>query len=94
MLGMLFRWLEGRRDVRRRWQVDARRLIEEDEPNAYYSAHRLATRSRKQGDRAGFWHWAKVAAKVARLSNVAEMDRSVLQRVVDEESAADHNGGG
>lgn len=91
MLSALFRWIQRRRDIRRRWQSDARKLIEEDEPRAYYSAQRLATRSRKRGDRAGFWHWAKVASEVARISSVAEMDRAVLERIVDEESSADRN---
>jgi hypothetical protein len=89
MFGTLFRWLQRRRDIRRRWQADARRLIGEDESRAYYSAQRRAARSRKQGDRAGFWHWAKVASEVARLSPIAEMDRAVLQRIVDEESTTD-----
>ncbi|WP_245429523.1 hypothetical protein [Mesorhizobium sp. DCY119] len=71
-----------------------RRLIEEDEPRAYYSAQRLAARSRKQGDLAGYRHWAKVASEVARQSGVAEMDRAVLQRIVDEESATDRSRAG
>lgn len=85
MFSAFSRWLQHRRDIRRRWQADARRLIDEDEPAAYYPAQRQAARSRLQGDRPGFWHWAKVASEVARLSTVAEMDRAVLQRIVDDE---------
>ncbi len=83
----LFRWLERRRAIRRQWQADARRLIDDDEPGAYYFAQRSAARSRIAGDRAGFWHWAKVASEIARRSAIAEMDRAVVQRIVDEESA-------
>lgn len=95
MFSAFARWLQHRRDIRRRWQRDARQLIDEDEPGAYYAAQRLVARSRIQGDRARFWHWAKVASEVARLSTVAEMDRAVLQRIVDdEESTAGRNRAG
>lgn len=91
MVIAFFRWLERRRDIRRRWQVDACRLIVKDEPHAYYSAQRRAARSRIEGDRAGFWHWAKVASEVARLSTIAEMDRTVPQHIVDDESARENH---
>ncbi len=91
MISAFFRWLEHRRAIRRHWQADARRLIDDDEPRAYYAAQRRAARSRAQGDRAAFWHWAKVASEIARRSRVTEMDRAVLQRIVDEESTAGRN---
>lgn len=89
MFSAVFRWLDHRQAIRRRWQADARSLIADDEPGAYYVAQRRAARSRIQGDHAGFWHWAKVASEVARLSPTAEMDRTVLQRIVDSEASAD-----
>ena len=85
MFSVIFGWVERRREIRRRWQSDARRLIHEDERGAYYAAQRLAARSRAQRDRAGFWHWAKVASEVARISSIAEMDRAVVERIADEE---------
>lgn len=78
-------WLEHRRASRRRWQADARGLIQQDEPSAYYLAQRRAARSRAARDRAEFIHWAKVAAEVARISSVAEMDQSVVEAIVEEE---------
>lgn len=85
MFGVVSGWIYRRREIRRRWQSDARRLIHEDERGAYYAAQRLAARSRVQRDRAGFWHWAKVASEVARISSIAEMDRAVVERIADEE---------
>lgn len=41
------RWLERRRAIRRRWQPDARDLVEIDEFGAYYAAQRLAARARQ-----------------------------------------------
>lgn len=38
-----------------------------------------------KGDRAGFYHWAKVAAEVARIAPSAEMDINVVRAVVAEE---------
>lgn len=35
---------------------------------------------------AQFWHWAKVASEVARLSPVAEMHRDIVEGIIDEES--------
>lgn len=87
MFHFLVNWLEKRRNIKRRWQADARALILNDERNAYYAAQRLAARSRFKGDRAEFWHWAKVASEVARLSPHAEMDLSVVQSIADEEAA-------
>lgn len=86
MFHVLTDWIEKRRAIRRRWQADARALLSTDEPGAYYAAQRLAARNRSCGDRAEFWHWAKVASEVARLSSVAEMDAGVLANIVEEES--------
>jgi hypothetical protein len=57
----------------------------EDEPQAYYAAQRLAARSRARGDVAAFTHWAKVAAEVARVSPIAEMDLKTVQKIAEEE---------
>lgn len=85
MLAALRRWMENRRKIRRRWQADARRLIDHDEPSAYYEAQRLAARSRASGQAGEFIHWAKVAAEVARISPHAQMDLAVVQAIVDNE---------
>lgn len=85
MFNVIFGWIERRREIRRRWQSDGRRLINEDERGAYYAEQRLAARCRAQHDRAGFWHWAKVASEVARISSIAEMDRAIVERIADEE---------
>lgn len=85
MLTAIARWIEHRRDLRRRWQEDARRLLVAEEINAYYEAQRRATRSRVRGDKAEYWHWAKVAAEVARLSPEVKMDLAALRVIVAEE---------
>jgi len=85
MFDLFSNWIEKRRQIRQRWQQDARTLIEKHGRQAYYEAQRLAARSRAQGDRSGFWHWAKVASEIARLSPVAEMDMKVVQTIADEE---------
>lgn len=92
MLDLLRRWLDHRKQIRRRWKSDAARLIRLDEPGAYYAAQRFAARSRAAGDRAEFYHWAKVAAEVARRSPIAEMDLAVVERIAAEE--LDKNGQG
>lgn len=38
-----------------------------------------------RGDRSEFYHWAKVAAEIARLSPQVQMDMSVLRMIVAEE---------
>ncbi|MDZ4052013.1 MAG: hypothetical protein U1E24_01940 [Phenylobacterium sp.] len=86
MLGALRRWREARRQIRRRWQADARRLVQHDEAGAYYEAQRLAARARASGQAAEFIHWAKVAAEVARISPHAQMDIAVVQAIVDDET--------
>lgn len=78
MFQFLASWLERRRNIRQRWQADARNLILNDERNAYCAAQRLAARSRFEGNVAEFWHWAKVTSEVARLSPHAEIDLSVV----------------
>lgn len=85
MIASLTAWIERRRAIRRRWKADALKLILKDERLAYYAAQRLAARSRAQGDRREFVHWAKAAAEVARLSPVAEMDLATVQAIADEE---------
>lgn len=60
-------------------------MIEQHGRRAYYEAQRLAARRRAQADGSGFWHWAKVASEIARLSPVVEMDLKVVQAIVDEE---------
>ena len=56
MIGALRRWIERRRTLRRLWQADARRLIQQDEETAYYMAQRLAARARAAGNRVDFFH--------------------------------------
>lgn len=85
MFGRLRHWIDYRRDLRRRWQDDAKRLLAAEETNAYYEAQRRATRARVRRDRDEFYHWAKVAAELARLSPQMEMDMAVLKHIVDEE---------
>ena len=84
MFAAINRWIERRRTIRLRWQADARVLIAADEVNAYYEAQRRAARARIDGDRAAFYHWAKVAAEVARIAPRAEMDIELVQAVVAE----------
>lgn len=84
MLAAISRWIERRRTIRRRWQADARALVAADELGAYYEAQRRAARARIGGDRAAFYHWAKVAAEVARIAPGAGMDIEVLRTVVAE----------
>jgi hypothetical protein len=85
MLSKIRQWLEHRQAIRRRWQADARALVAADEVNAYYEAQRRAARARVRTDKAEFYHWAKVAAEVARIAPLAEMDIDVVRAVVAEE---------
>jgi len=85
MLAGIMRWAERRRTIRRRWQADARALVADGEANAYYEAQRRAARARHWDDRAEFYHWVKVAAEVARIAPLAEMDIEVVRAVVDDE---------
>lgn len=85
MLSTLANWIHRRRQIRKRWQEDARTLIEQHERHAYYEAQRLAARSRAQGETSEFWHWAKVASEIARLSPVAGMDMKIVEDIADKE---------
>jgi hypothetical protein len=85
MLSVISGWIERRRTIRRRWQADARALVAAGEIDAYYEAHRRATRARLHGDRAEFYHWAKAAAEVARIAPLAQMDIETLRAVVASE---------
>lgn len=85
MVAMIRRWLERRRAIRQRWQADARILVAADEVNAYYAAQRRAARARAGGDAAELFHWAKVAAEVARLAPRAAMDIGVVRAIAADE---------
>jgi hypothetical protein len=85
LLGALKRWAAKRRMIRGRWQQDARELVARDERAAYYEAQRLVARSRARGDAGEAFHWAKVAAEIARIAPGAEMDIDVVRAVVDDE---------
>jgi hypothetical protein len=78
-------WIARRRDIRRRWQEDARRLVAQNEAGAYYEAQRRAARARAQGAGGEFLHWAKAAAEVARIAPNAEMDASVVRAIAERE---------
>jgi hypothetical protein len=60
-------------------------LVEADAVNAYYEAQRRAARARVRGNGQEFFHWAKVAAEVARMTPQAEMDIDVVQAIAVEE---------
>ncbi|TPJ81892.1 hypothetical protein FJ434_20550 [Mesorhizobium sp. B2-5-13] len=85
MFAAISRWMERRRTIRRRWQEDARALVVADELHAYYEAHRRAARARRRGDRAEFYHWAKVAAEIARIAPRAQMDIEAVRAIVAQE---------
>jgi len=85
MLAAITSWIDRRRALRWRWQEDARRLLMAEESNAYYQAQRRATLYRMRGDKVEFYHWAKVAAEVARISPEVEMNIVTLRAIVSEE---------
>lgn len=85
MIDIVFIWIERRKAMRRRWQEDARNLAATDPVNAYYQAQRLAARHRARGNAAEYWHWAKVAAEVARIEPRADMDFEVVKAIADKE---------
>ncbi|MGE0281095.1 MAG: hypothetical protein AB7P20_10870 [Rhizobiaceae bacterium] len=85
MIAELTRWLDRRREIRRRWQSDARMLVADQPRTAYYEAQRRAAAARTGGDASGFWHWSKTAAEIARICPTAEMDLETLKSVVDRE---------
>lgn len=59
MYGKIACWIAYRRDLRRRWRDDARRLLLAEEADANYEAERRAARSRVRREQAEFYHWAK-----------------------------------
>lgn len=59
-------------------------MLAANSTTAYYDAHRLAACARFGGDRDGFFHWARVAAEVARIGD-SPMDMAVVRAIVDEE---------
>lgn len=65
-------------------------MILNHDRHAYYEAQRMAARSRAQHKPSEFWHWAKVASEIARLSPDAKMDMIVVQAIVDEEMGGHH----
>jgi len=71
---MIGKFLERWRASRARWKADARRLIAIDKVTAFHAAQVEIMRARKAGDRAEAWHWAKVAAEVARICPEADLD--------------------
>ncbi|WEX12130.1 hypothetical protein [Chelativorans sp. AA-79] len=85
MIVVIRRWFEHRSAIRRRWQADARRLAAAEGPNAYYEAQRRAVLARVRGETTEFYHWAKVAAEVARISPQAEIDIEMVTAIVAEE---------
>lgn len=85
MLRAFNRWLNRRREIRRRWQTDARLLVAHDSAGAYYEAQRRAARARAQGARGDFLHWIKTAAEIARIAPNAEMDITVVKKIADDE---------
>jgi len=84
MFAAIGRWIERRGKIRRRWQAEARALVAADEVDAYYEAQRRATRARRRGDRAEFYHWAKVAAEVARTTPLVQIYIETLRIIVAE----------
>jgi hypothetical protein len=91
ILRAISNWIERRRQVRLRWQHDARALLQSHDRHAYYEAQRRAAHARTQHDRPTFWHWAKVAAEVARLSPEVEMDLRTVQAIADGETGGDRH---
>jgi hypothetical protein len=59
-------------------------VIRANPKTAYYGATRAAARARFARDMEGFWHWSRVAAEVARLSD-CPMDLNEVKRIVAEE---------
>ena len=56
------------------WKADARRLIAIEKRTAFHAAQVEIARARHRGDRSEAWHWAKVAAEVARICPEADLD--------------------
>lgn len=84
MLSRISNWIASRRIRRQLVRDDARQLLQRDPVNAYYDAQRASARARMAGEPIFAFHWAKVAAEIARVSD-AEMDFDVVRAIVDEE---------
>ena len=67
--------------IEKSWTLDANRFFDPD------PAQRRAARARHRGDQNEFYHWAKVAAEVARITPHAEMNIDVVRRIADEEES-------
>ena len=53
--------------------------------DAKHTTRRSAARARADHDRDGFWHWAKVAAEIARLSPDVDMDMKTVEAIAVKE---------
>lgn len=84
MLSRILNWIVSRRTKRQFVCEDVQQLLRRDPVNAYYDAQRAAARARLAGEPIFAFHWAKVAAEIARISD-AEMDFAVVEKIVDEE---------
>ena len=91
MFGAISQWIRRRRAFARLCREDAQRLLTMNPSTAYYDAQRIAARARFSGDGRAFFHWARVAAEIAKVSN-NPMDIEVVQRIVDEEEQAARHG--
>lgn len=80
----LLRWLRRRRQLAQYVAEDARGLLARNPDTAYYDAHRAAARARFAGDAQSFWHWSRVSAEVARISE-NPMDIEEVERIIEEE---------
>lgn len=89
MFRLVQNWVQRRKQIRRRWQSDARMLVADQPRTSYYEAQRRAAAARQRQDRDGFWHWSKVAAEIARIGPAAAMDLDTVKSVVDRELGND-----
>jgi hypothetical protein len=80
-------WLRSHRMRRLIVMQSAAELLRKAPATAYYDATRAAARARFSRDTEGFWHWSRVAAEVARLSD-CPMDLDEVKRIVAEEQHA------
>jgi len=87
MISWIRKFVEQRQTARRRWEADARKLVSADPVDAYYHAQRLAARCRCAGETDEFGHWSKVAAEVARIEPLAEMNYAKVKAINDREKA-------
>lgn len=77
---MIRRLIEKWRESRVRWKADARRLIAIEPRTAFHAAQVEIARARHFGNLSEAWHWAKVAAEVARICPEADLD---VERAID-----------